>query len=139
LLVLNSGLVVLLNYSGPNSSKMTDSNWLLSTSEWIALLGFKQTLAIYSDHLAYSPSLAYSVFTYGHLVLFLTCVCKTILVKQTNQNRKPNCLCLLQTATNPTDCVSNYWLHQINRVKQRFACLCLLRAGIKGLYHHFWT
>ena len=62
-------------------SKLTDSIWLLSASHWIALLGLKLTLAICSNLLAPSHSLAHSVFTCVWLVLSATCLCTAVPAK----------------------------------------------------------
>jgi hypothetical protein len=65
-----------------NLPRMNDSIWFLLTSDWIVLPVFTLKLAICSNLLGPSHSLAYFVFTCVELVLSVTCLCKTVTVKQ---------------------------------------------------------
>ena len=117
-------------------SKFIDSNWLLA-SDWIALLGLKltrQSVLIFWLLLLWLvlSSPASSFFS-----LQTTCLCKTVLVKTASELHKLHCHLLNCGELNPpvlplNSVTSLNWLTGT----QKSACLCLLSAGIKGMYYH---
>lgn len=121
-------LAGLTQFSGPKLfSRLTDSNWLLSACSWISLLSLKLTLAICS-HLPF-------IILWLLLSSPTTFLFKTIPVKVTLNSMNWTAKNFLLQG------LSTHWYNGIDWLSEPrvSASLCLLSAGIEGIYLSAWT